>query len=608
MLLSVIMLLSLVTVPALAAETAKPTSSKVYVNSISKSFDAYNIKEYNYFKLRDLAYVISGSTKQFEVKWDGAKNAINLVSKTAYTPEGTEMAKGNGKSKSASVSTAAVYVDGNKVSLSAYNIDGFNYFKLRDVMKLFDVSVEWSEKTNSIALDTTKSYVEEGQTVSKHTALVTTVPAGYTAIRTVSELNTIQNNLSGKFILMNDIDLAGYTWSPMSTFTGVLDGNGFSINNINCVYRDNNNSWTYCGLFSVNKGIIVNLGMEGGSIKISKAPANTKIWTGYSVGSFAGKNMGIISHCYSDITITATAQGTCQGFVGGLVGSLTDGGYIRNSNFFGTLNGTVSDPTKSTTEKCFLGGIAGKLFNGTISNCFNRGSMNTEYLMITMGGIANTLVDGTMENCYNAGEMNGVSAGKKGGVASIISKDSKNLSVKNCYYLDNVSYSLGSNAKAIGTKLSSSEMSAAANFKGFDFTSTWAMGNGSYKYPALYAGKSYAAGKMTLPGISSPVTLDLPVKIINKTGIDIYGLYLSPANSDDWGDDVLGDDILSNGRSSTMTLHLDKNALVWDMMMTDSEGNSVELYGLDVSKAKVTGATIELTFNSSTGVGAATLY
>ncbi len=145
MLLSVIMLLSLVTVPALAAETAKPTSSKVYVNSISKSFDAYNIKEYNYFKLRDLAYVISGSTKQFEVKWDGAKNAINLVSKTAYTPEGTEMAKGNGKSKSASVSTAAVYVDGNKVSLSAYNIDGFNYFKLRDVMKLFDVSVEWSE-------------------------------------------------------------------------------------------------------------------------------------------------------------------------------------------------------------------------------------------------------------------------------------------------------------------------------------------------------------------------------------------------------------------------------------------------------------------------------
>ncbi len=151
-------------------------------------------------------------------------------------------------------------------------------------------------------------------------------------------------------------------------------------------------------------------------------------------------------------------------------------------------------------------------------------------------------------------------------------------------------------------------MSTAASFTGFDFKNTWAFGGGSYKFPALYSGQSYAAGKMTLPGVSTPTTLDLPVKVINKTGIDIYGLYISPANHDSWGDDVLGDQILLSGESVTMTLHLDKNTLQWDMMMVDSEGDSVELYGLDVSKAKVTGATIELTYNTKTGIGTATLY
>lgn len=59
MLLCLVMLLSFMAVPAAAAESAKPTSSKVYVNSINRSFEAYNIKDYNYFKLRDLG-IVSG--------------------------------------------------------------------------------------------------------------------------------------------------------------------------------------------------------------------------------------------------------------------------------------------------------------------------------------------------------------------------------------------------------------------------------------------------------------------------------------------------------------------------------------------------------------------
>jgi hypothetical protein len=50
------------------------------VNGQSVAFNAYNIDGNNYFKLRDLAYALNGTEKQFEVGWDGAANAISLTS------------------------------------------------------------------------------------------------------------------------------------------------------------------------------------------------------------------------------------------------------------------------------------------------------------------------------------------------------------------------------------------------------------------------------------------------------------------------------------------------------------------------------------------------
>lgn len=78
---------------------------------------------------------------------------------------------------------------------------------------------------------------------------LSTVPEGYTAIRTVLDLYKVRYNLSGNYILMNDIDLSGYTaaggdydynsngWNPIgsgdvysgSAFSGTFDGNGYSI-------------------------------------------------------------------------------------------------------------------------------------------------------------------------------------------------------------------------------------------------------------------------------------------------------------------------------------------------------------------------------------------
>lgn len=138
----------------------KPTNSKVLVDGKDTAFDAYNIENNNYFKLRDLATVVNGTEKQFEVQYDNSKKAINLLSNQAYTPAGGEMVKGDGSSKPAAVNTAKIYKDGKEISLKAYTIGGFNYFKLRDIAKAFNIGVTFDKATETIGIDTKISYTE----------------------------------------------------------------------------------------------------------------------------------------------------------------------------------------------------------------------------------------------------------------------------------------------------------------------------------------------------------------------------------------------------------------------------------------------------------------
>ena len=140
-----------------AGPSANPTNSKVLVNGKEVAFDAYTIDGSNYFKLRDLAYVLNGTEKQFEVGWDNASKTITLTSGSAYTANGSEMAKGGG-AQSASVSASKLLIDGKEVSLTAYTIGGNNYFKLRDIGQAFDFGIGWDNASKTITIDTSAGY------------------------------------------------------------------------------------------------------------------------------------------------------------------------------------------------------------------------------------------------------------------------------------------------------------------------------------------------------------------------------------------------------------------------------------------------------------------
>ena len=111
---------------------------------------AYNIDDNNYFKLRDIAEILDGTIKSFDIKYDGATNSIDMLSFYDYTEVGGELTPGDGVERTAYSSSAFLTLDGVPIKATCYNINDNNYFKLRDITDALDCRVEWDESTQMI--------------------------------------------------------------------------------------------------------------------------------------------------------------------------------------------------------------------------------------------------------------------------------------------------------------------------------------------------------------------------------------------------------------------------------------------------------------------------
>lgn len=269
------------------------------------------------------------------------------------------------------------------------------------------------------------------QTGSDKATPVTSVPRGYTAIYTAADLNGIRNRMSGKFILMNDIvftasDFAqggafyndGAGWQPIggdnqTDFTGVLDGNGYSIRGLqmNIAATANQN----VGLFYKNEGRIQDLGIEDSTVTFHTTSTSG---TTYSLqacfGMFAytnGEN-GVIKRCHSDADVTVSMEygKYTTVYAGGIVSH--NYGAIEECVHGGTLQ-AVSHTTGSSSyyNKVYAGGIVSHN-QGTIRNCFQTGTVSTTATAaayasnntLYAGGIVSN-EKGTVINCHNTGTV-----------------------------------------------------------------------------------------------------------------------------------------------------------------------------------------------------------
>ncbi len=147
-----------------------PSTHNVQVDGNPVNPRGYNIKGYNYFKLRDIAYVLNGTAKQFNVMWDNEAQCIMLSQNTPYQPDGKELGAVD-TAKDCVASNSKITLDGEPVLLSGYKINGNNYYKIRDIGSLIGFSVDFKDPT---------VIIRTGGTVSDNPNSAADAPLSYT--------------------------------------------------------------------------------------------------------------------------------------------------------------------------------------------------------------------------------------------------------------------------------------------------------------------------------------------------------------------------------------------------------------------------------------------
>ena len=226
------------------------------------------------------------------------------------------------------------------------------------------------------------------------------IPAGYTAIYTVEDLKNIENNASGKYILMKDIDLSSVDdWNPLcgklaTGFSGTFDGNGHVIKNLKS---------TQGGLFGYTyNATIKNVGLKNEKINSDKLT---------QIGGLANRIQGTsISNCYveGDITNNSTATSATYGYaIGGLVGSVgTGGSHISNCYY----SGNITTKSINIHSGGLIGSIQGNSTHSSlaISDCFTSGKINGASITGGLIGFFSTLqYDISLTNCFTTCDVIG---------------------------------------------------------------------------------------------------------------------------------------------------------------------------------------------------------
>jgi len=146
--------------PAGTIADATKTNNPLFINGGQVDFPAVKIGGWNWLKLRDVAAILNGTEKQFGISYDETTRTISITTGASYTPLGDELLDLLEEAFTAVASGQKIMFDGSIVEVAAYNVDGYNYFRLRDLMILLDIAVIYDEATGEITLDLTKPYTE----------------------------------------------------------------------------------------------------------------------------------------------------------------------------------------------------------------------------------------------------------------------------------------------------------------------------------------------------------------------------------------------------------------------------------------------------------------
>lgn len=344
------------------------------------------------------------------------------------------------------------------------------------------------------------------------------------SITNAEQLQNIQNLYSELFLdiskekiyykLAANIDLSGVDWEPIGTktnpFSGILDGNGYSINNFN-IDKDEGD----VGLFRYVSGTLQNIKMDNATVTgKNNVGALVGTLTGTltgnnikatingedSVGGIVGYSKGTLDKNVTNVTVNGTTN------AGGLVG------VAENSVTNNTTNGKVIS-TEDNTGGVIGSGDKVKEIIGNISNVETTGINN-------VGGILGNYINTTSEKRIqiNSNETKGKTTGNDcvGGIVGNIYKARGKIYLQNnktkgdiggeTYVGGIVGKFLtghGSNVSTyayVQNSYSSGNIIASGDYVGGLIGYQYVIGGGQGGYGEIHIDNSYSTGNISSTG------------------------------------------------------------------------------------------------------------
>lgn len=289
-------------------------------------------------------------------------------------------------------------------------------------------------------------------------------------------------------VLTNDIELAGFEWTPIGMnswgkkFAGSFDGQGHKISNLFINYIGTNTQIPYKGLFGYVEGssskhaVIQNLTVQGNIVLTS----SKNVSGAYSGGVIGRADYADITNVHSEVNVTVKRVGGNWDNLGGLVGyanysttirDCSNSGDVTGYRYAGGIAGNLSSNssiincTNSGNVTCAGSGAAGmaaNVGNGcAITACSNSGTIKSTGANV--GGIAGDVAKAEIKDCYNSGKID-CSQSTSGAVAG---RAAAGAVIRNSYYAaDTAAKGVGSAADAENQTASSV---TAEDLKSADF-------------------------------------------------------------------------------------------------------------------------------------------
>lgn len=81
----------------------------------------------------------------------------------------------------------------------------------------------------------------------------------------------------------------------------------------------------------------------------------------------------------------------------------------------------------------------------------------------------------------------------------------------------------------------------------------------------------------------------LDFKLVNNTGEDFYGVYLTETTTTNWGEDILPQDIVEDGDVVSITFEYvnDETLCIWDLRLTHDESEEDWIYIEEIDLCEV---------------------